>query len=187
LVDTGATALALAGVSIPNFWLGPLLAIVFAIQFGWFPVSGRGTMAHLVLPAVSLGGALAAILTRMTRATLLEERGHGDGAAARNVTALRVDPALRGSGATQHGSAIRDAEYAGKALSVTCQAWRPVVALHALRIVPDVERAVRSLLLLPRLRSRHFVDPGIGPSAPAPTGVLPCNRSVRYSAVSACR
>jgi len=72
-VDHGAMTLALAGVSIPNFWLGPLLAIIFSVELGWVPVSGRGTLAHLVLPAFSLGAALAAILARMTRATLLEE------------------------------------------------------------------------------------------------------------------
>ena len=72
-IDYGAMTFALAGVSIPNFWLGPLLAIVFAVELGWLPVSGRGTIAHLVLPAVSLGLALAAILARMTRASLLDE------------------------------------------------------------------------------------------------------------------
>lgn len=72
-VDHTAMTLALMGISIPNFWLGPLLAIVFAVELGWLPVSGRGTPAHLVLPAISLGAALAAILARMTRATLLEE------------------------------------------------------------------------------------------------------------------
>lgn len=72
-VDYGAMTFALAGVSIPNFWLGPLLAIVFAVELGWLPVSGRGTLAHLVLPAVSLGLALAAILARMTRASMLDE------------------------------------------------------------------------------------------------------------------
>jgi peptide/nickel transport system permease protein len=72
-VDHAATTLSLLGVSVPNFWLGPLLAIVFSIELGWLPVSGRGTLAHLILPAVSLGAALAAILARMTRATLLEE------------------------------------------------------------------------------------------------------------------
>ena len=71
--DYGAMTFALAGVSIPNFWLGPLLAIVFAVELGWLPVSGRGTLAHLILPSVSLGLALSAILARMTRASLLEE------------------------------------------------------------------------------------------------------------------
>jgi len=72
-VDHMAMVLSLSGVSIPNFWLGPLLAIIFAVELGWLPVSGRGTWAHLVLPAISLGAALAAILARMMRATLLEE------------------------------------------------------------------------------------------------------------------
>ena len=72
-IDYGAMTFALAGVSIPNFWLGPLLAILFAVELGWLPVSGRGSLAHLVLPAFSLGLALAAILARMTRASLLDE------------------------------------------------------------------------------------------------------------------
>jgi ABC-type dipeptide/oligopeptide/nickel transport system permease component len=73
LVDHTAMTLALAGMSIPNFWLGPLLAIVFAVELGWLPVSGRGGAEHIVLPALSLGLALAAILARMTRAAVLEE------------------------------------------------------------------------------------------------------------------
>jgi ABC-type dipeptide/oligopeptide/nickel transport system permease component len=73
LVDRGATMTALIGVSIPSFWLGPLLAIVFSIWLGWFPVAGRGTLANLVLPAVTLGAPLAAGLARITRASLIEE------------------------------------------------------------------------------------------------------------------
>jgi peptide/nickel transport system permease protein len=72
-VDHLATTAALLGISVPNFWLGPLLAIVFSIEFGWLPVSGRGTLAHLILPALTLGAPLAAVLARMTRASVLEE------------------------------------------------------------------------------------------------------------------
>jgi peptide/nickel transport system permease protein len=72
-VDHTATTLALVGISIPNFWLGPLMAIVFSVMLGWFPVSGRGTPAHLVLPAITLGAPLAAVLARMTRASVIEE------------------------------------------------------------------------------------------------------------------
>ena len=72
-VDHAATTLALLGISMPNFWLGPLLAILFSVTLGWLPVSGRGTAAHLVLPAVTLGAPLAAVLARMTRASVIEE------------------------------------------------------------------------------------------------------------------
>lgn len=72
-VDHAATTVSLIGISMPTFWLGPLLAIVFSVWLGWFPVSGRGTLANLVLPAVTLGAPLAAILARMTRASVLEE------------------------------------------------------------------------------------------------------------------
>jgi ABC-type dipeptide/oligopeptide/nickel transport system permease component len=73
LVDHAAMTLALVGISMPNFWLGPLLAIVFAVWLGWLPVSGTGGLSHLILPALTLGAALSAILARMTRASLLEE------------------------------------------------------------------------------------------------------------------
>jgi peptide/nickel transport system permease protein len=72
-IDHAAMTLALAGICMPNFWLGPLLAILFAVWLGWLPVSGTGSLAHLVLPAITLGAALAAILARMTRASVLEE------------------------------------------------------------------------------------------------------------------
>ena len=72
-IDHAAMTLALVGISMPNFWLGPLLAILFAVVLGWLPVAGTGTVWHLVLPSITLGAALAAILARMTRASLLEE------------------------------------------------------------------------------------------------------------------
>jgi len=74
-VDNAAVLFSLVGVSLPNFWLGPLLIILFSIKLGWFPVSGRAGVASLVLPAITLGAAFAAILSRMTRASLLERLG----------------------------------------------------------------------------------------------------------------
>ena len=65
----------LLGLSIPNFALGPLLILVFSVLIGWLPVSGRGGFSHLILPAVTLGAALAAILTRMVRTSVLEQLG----------------------------------------------------------------------------------------------------------------
>ncbi len=70
--DTGAMGFSLLGVSIPNFWMGPLLILVFSIGLGWTPVSGRSGLASLILPALTLGTALAAILARMVRSSLLE-------------------------------------------------------------------------------------------------------------------
>jgi ABC-type dipeptide/oligopeptide/nickel transport system permease component len=72
-IDHAATTIALIGISMPTFWLGPLLAIIFSVSLGWLPVSGRGTLAHLVLPAITLGAPLAAVLARITRASVLEE------------------------------------------------------------------------------------------------------------------
>jgi peptide/nickel transport system permease protein len=65
----------LLGLSFPNFALGPILILFFSIHLGLLPVSGAGTWKHLVLPALTLGGALAAILTRMVRTSILEELG----------------------------------------------------------------------------------------------------------------
>ena len=70
--DAGAMGVALFGVSIPNFWMGPMLILVGALWLGWFPVSGREGVASLVLPALTLGTALAAILSRMIRSAMLE-------------------------------------------------------------------------------------------------------------------
>jgi peptide/nickel transport system permease protein len=71
-IDRAALWFSLLGLSLPNFWLGPLLMILFSIQLGWLPVSGRGGFDHLVLPALTLGLGMAAILTRILRASLLQ-------------------------------------------------------------------------------------------------------------------
>jgi peptide/nickel transport system permease protein len=71
-IDRGSLLFSLLGLSLPNFWLGPLLMIVFAIQLGWTPVSGRGGLEHLFLPSLTLGMGMAAILTRILRASLLQ-------------------------------------------------------------------------------------------------------------------
>jgi ABC-type dipeptide/oligopeptide/nickel transport system permease component len=73
--DKLLSVVSLFGLSFPNFALGPILILFFAIKLGLLPVSGSGTVAHLVLPAITMGGALAAILTRMVRTSMLEELG----------------------------------------------------------------------------------------------------------------
>lgn len=70
--DQAASGVALVGLSVPNFWLGPLLILVFSIGLGLTPVSGRDGLVSLILPALTLGLSLAAINTRMVRASLLE-------------------------------------------------------------------------------------------------------------------
>lgn len=71
-LDQLASGFAVLGVAIPNFWLGPMLILVFAVWLDWLPVNERGGLAHLVLPAITLGTALAALLSRMTRTSLVE-------------------------------------------------------------------------------------------------------------------
>ncbi|MBU1192307.1 MAG: ABC transporter permease [Gammaproteobacteria bacterium] len=73
--DQGAMAFSLLGVSIPNFWMGPLLILVFALWLGWFPVSGREEAGAVILPALTLGTSLSAILARMIRSSVLEVLG----------------------------------------------------------------------------------------------------------------
>ena len=70
--DSGAMTVSLLGVSIPNFWLGPMLILLFSLWLGWTPVSGREQAGALILPAVTLGASLAAVLARMVRSSLLE-------------------------------------------------------------------------------------------------------------------
>jgi len=71
--DRAISVVSLFGLSFPNFALGPILILVFSIKVGWLPVSGAGRFANLVLPAITMGTALAAILTRMVRTSMLEE------------------------------------------------------------------------------------------------------------------
>ncbi|MGC1966038.1 MAG: ABC transporter permease, partial [Candidatus Acidiferrales bacterium] len=71
--DHAVGVLTLFGLSLPNFALGPVLMLVFSVIVGWLPVAGRGGVSHLVLPAFTLGAALAAILTRMVRTSVIEE------------------------------------------------------------------------------------------------------------------
>ena len=72
LTDRIALLFSLLGLAMPNFWLGPLLMIIFSIELGWLPVSGRGGLAHLILPSFTLGMLMASILIRMVRSSLLE-------------------------------------------------------------------------------------------------------------------
>lgn len=71
-LDHGSRLIALLGVSIPNFWLGPLLILLFSLHLGWLPVFGRGGIEHLILPAITLGTSMTASLMRLTRASMLE-------------------------------------------------------------------------------------------------------------------
>jgi ABC-type dipeptide/oligopeptide/nickel transport system permease component len=73
--DHAIGVLTLFGLSVPNFALGPVLILLFSITLGWLPVSGRGGISHLILPAATLGAALAEILTRMVRGSMIEELG----------------------------------------------------------------------------------------------------------------
>jgi peptide/nickel transport system permease protein len=71
--DSAIGVFTLFGLSVPNFALGPVLILIFSVDLGWLPVSGRGGISHLILPAITLGAALAAILTRMVRTSVIEE------------------------------------------------------------------------------------------------------------------
>jgi ABC-type dipeptide/oligopeptide/nickel transport system permease component len=71
--DRAVGVFTLFGLAVPNFALGPVLILLFSIELGLLPVSGRGGPAYYVLPAATLGAALAAILTRMVRGSMLEE------------------------------------------------------------------------------------------------------------------
>ena len=72
--DLGAMGFAIVGISVPHIYLGPLLMILFSLDLRWLPLTGRGGLDHLVLPAITLGTALAAILARMLRQSLIRVR-----------------------------------------------------------------------------------------------------------------
>jgi peptide/nickel transport system permease protein len=90
--DRFAMGFSMLGVSIPNFWMGPLLILVFALWLGWLPVSGREGAGALVLPAFTLGSAMAAILSRMIRSSLLEtlNEDYIRTARAKGLSAMRI-------------------------------------------------------------------------------------------------
>ena len=73
--DLASMGFAILGISIPHIYLGPLLMILFSLNLGWLPLTGRGGLSHLVLPALTIGTALAAILARMMRQSLIDVRG----------------------------------------------------------------------------------------------------------------
>ena len=103
----------LLGSSIPNFWLGPMLILVFSLWLGWTPVSGREGPASLILPAITLGTSLAAILARMVRSSVLEVLGEDY---VRTARAKGLSPA-----AVLWGHALRNA-------------WLPVLTLVGLQL-----------------------------------------------------
>ncbi len=72
MLDMGSMLVALFGLSMPHFWLGIMLMLFFSVFLGWLPTSGRGTLAHLIMPALSLGLPLMAMFARLTRSVMLE-------------------------------------------------------------------------------------------------------------------
>lgn len=72
IFDYIAMTLALLGISMPSFWLGLVLILIFGLHLGWFPISGSGTVKHLILPAITLGWVDSAVISRLTRSSMLE-------------------------------------------------------------------------------------------------------------------
>jgi len=180
-LDWAATAAALLSVSVPSFCLGPLLAIGFAVKLGWLPVSGRGTLAHVILPALTLAAPLAGVLARMTRTSLLHELEQHYVTAARARGASRpravVVHALRNGlisvttvlalqcGALLTGTIITETIFAWPGIGrllVQSIAFRdyPVVQgcvlfIAVTYVIVNVAADLAYLLLDPRIRSSH--------------------------------
>lgn len=131
--DGAATVFALLGSSIPNFWLGPLLILTFSLWLGWTPVSGREGWASWVLPALTLGTSLAAVLARMVRSSVLEVLGEDY---VRTARAKGLSPA-----AVLWGHALRNA-------------WLPVLTLAGLQLGSLLGGAV--------ITETVFAWPGLG-------------------------
>ncbi|MGB3329825.1 MAG: ABC transporter permease, partial [Thermomicrobiales bacterium] len=74
-IDKVSMVTAILGISIPGFWLGLMIMMLFAVRLGWFPVSGASTWRHLVMPAFTLGLLSSAVISRLTRASMLEALG----------------------------------------------------------------------------------------------------------------
>ena len=92
LFDSSAMFLALVGISVPSFWLGPVLVLIFSVKLGILPIAGDNNFVSLVLPSITLGAALAAMLSRMTRAAMIEElhRDYVTAARAKGLPEWRV-------------------------------------------------------------------------------------------------
>jgi len=133
LADRLARFFSLLGVSLPNFWLGPLAILLFSIRLDWTPVSGRSGWPSLVLPATTLGLGLSALLVRLIRASLLEELGKP------YVLAARARGLSRARALVAH--ALRNA-------------WIPIVTVLGLQF--------GSLLTGAVLTETIFAWPGIG-------------------------
>jgi ABC-type dipeptide/oligopeptide/nickel transport system permease component len=154
-LDRVARLASLAGVCLPSFWLGPLLILVFSIQLAWMPVSGRGTPAHLVLPAITLGLGMAGVLLRLTRASMLVALGedHVRTARAKGAPPWRVVGihALRNAllPVTTVAGLQAGALLAGAVITETVFAWpglgRLVVQAIAARDYPLVQGCVLAI------------------------------------------
>lgn len=74
-IDTASMILALFGLSMPHFWLGIMMIMLFSVQLGWLPTSGRGSFSQIIMPAAAMGISMVALFARLTRSTMLEVLG----------------------------------------------------------------------------------------------------------------